>query len=168
MELNKKIAKDLGVPEEMFAPKDKFGIAHPIGVWEHEDTYEEFKSLGCKQYIYKDKDGLHLTCAGVSKLAGQCFDTVDDFEIDRRLSEKELHECTDGKGHSAEKLIPYYSVSYGKVVYPDGYVSTYKCGVNLMPTTFNLSMSLNDLYYLFNEVKEKISKIFYEEGDSFE
>lgn len=168
MELNKKIAKDLGVSEEMFAPKDKFGIAHPIGVWEHEDTYEEFKSLGCKQYIYKDKDGLHLTCAGVSKLAVQCFDTVDDFEIDRRLSEKELHECVDGKGHSAEKLIPYYSVSYGKVVYPDGYVSTYKCGVNLMPTTFNLSMSLNDLYYLFNEVKEKISKIFYEEGDSFE
>ncbi len=166
MELNKKIAEDLGVPEEMFAPKDKYGVAHPIGVWEHEDTYDEFKSLGCKQYIYKDKEGLHLTCAGVSKLAVKCFNSVDDFEIDRRLSEKELHECTDGKGHTAEKLIPYYSVSYGKVTYPDGYVSTYKCGVCLMPTTFNLSMSLNDLYYLFNEVKEKISKIFYEEGDN--
>ena len=168
MELNKKVAEDLGVPEEMFAPKDKYGVAHPIGVWEHEDTYEEFKSLGCKQYIYKDKKGLHLTCAGVSKLAVQCFVNVDDFEIDRRLSEKELHECTDGKGHTAEKLIPYYSVSYGEVTYPDGYVSTYKCGVCLMPTTFNLSMSLNDLYYLFNEVKEKVSKIFYEGDDSFD
>lgn len=162
LELNKKVAKDLGVSEEMFSPKDKDGVSHPIGVWEHEDTYEEFKSLGCKQYIYKDKDGMHLTCAGISKLAVQCFKNVDDFEIDRRLTEKELRSCTDDKGHSAEKLTPYYSVSYPKVTYPDGYVSTYKCGVCLMPTTFNLSMTVNDLYYLFNEAKEKVSKIFYE------
>lgn len=163
MELNKKTAKELGVSEELFSPKDKFGIEHPIGVWEHEDTYKSFKSLGCKQYIYEDDKGLHLTCAGISKLAVQCFDTVDDFEINRRLSEKELHECTDDKGHTAEKLIPYYSTSYKEVEYPDGYVSNYKCGVCLMPTTFNLSMSVNDLYYMFNEVKEKISKIFYQE-----
>ena len=165
MELNKQVAEELGVSEELFRPKDKFGIEHPIGVWEHEDTYEEFKSLGCKQYIYKDEKGLHLTCAGISKLAVQCFKDVDDFEIDRRLSEKELHNCTDGKGHTAEKLIPYYSVTYGEVTYPDGYVSKYKCGVCLMPTTFNLSMTVNDLYYMFNEVKEKMTKIFYKEGD---
>ena len=79
-----------------------------------------------------------------------------------------MHDCTDGKGHSAEKLIPFYSTSYGKVVYPDGYVSDYKCGVCLMPTTFNLSMTLNDLYYLFNEVKEKVSKIFYEESSQLD
>lgn len=161
LELNKKVAKDLKVSEDLFSPKDKYGVPHPLGVWEHEDTYEEFKSLGCKQYIYKDKKGLHLTCAGISKLAVQCFDSVDDFEKDKRLTEKELKECTDGEGHTAEKLIPYYSTNYGRVVYPDGYVSTYKCGVCLMPTTFNLSITPNDLYYLFNEVKERYSKIFY-------
>lgn len=158
--LNKKIADDLGVDISLFEPKDKFGNKHPIGVWEHEDTYEEFKSLGCKQYIYKSKGELHLTCAGVSKLAVQCFDSVDDFEIDRQLSEEDLHNCTDSKGHTAEKLIPYYSTSYRDVVYPDGYVSKYRCGICLMPTTFNLSMSITDLYYLFNEVREKETEIF--------
>lgn len=160
MELNKKVAKDLGVNIELFEPEDKFGTKHPIGVWEHEDTYEEFKSLGCKQYIYKSNGKLHLTCAGVSKLAVKCFKSVDDFEIDRQLTEKELHNCKDDKGHTAEKLIPYYSTNYGKVVYPDGYVSNYRCGICLMPTTFNLSMSITDIYYLFNEVREKETEIF--------
>lgn len=160
LELNQKIANDLGVSIELFQPNDKYGNPHPLGVWEHEDTYEEFKSLGCKQYIYKTKDGLHLTCAGVSKLAVKCFKSVDDFRIDRHLTEKELHECKDNKGHTAEKLIPYYSTNYGTVVYPDGYISKYKFGICLMPTTFNLSMSLTDLYYLFNEVREKETEIF--------
>lgn len=160
LELNQKVANDLGVSIELFQPKDKYGNPHPLGVWEHEDTYEEFKSLGCKQYIYKTKDGLHLTCAGVSKLAVKCFKSVDDFRIDRHLTEKELHECKDDKGHTAEKLIPYYSTNYGTVIYPDGYVSNYRFGICLMPTTFNLSMSLTDLYYLFNEVREKETEIF--------
>ena len=37
-----------------------------------------------------------------------------------------------------------------------------------MPTTFNLSMTLNDLYYLFNEVKEKVSQVFYEESSQLD
>ena len=160
LELNQKVANDLGVSIELFQPKDKDGNPHPLGVWEHEDTYIEFKSLGCKQYIYKNKKGLNLTCAGVSKLAVKCFKSVDDFRIDRHLTEKELHECKDDKGHTAEKLIPYYSTNYGTVVYPDGYISNYKFGICLMPTTFNLSMSLTDLYYLFNEVREKETEFF--------
>lgn len=158
--LNKEVAKELGVPEEMFSPKDKNGVSHPIGVWELEDHYDEFKSLGCKQYIYKNKKGIFLTCAGISKLSVQCFKTVDDFEPYRRLTEKELKNCKDDKGHTAEKLISFYSVHYPEVVYPDGYVSKYKCGVCLMPTTFNLSITPNDLYYLYSEVREKITNCF--------
>lgn len=162
---HQELAQELGIPIESFSPEDIKGIKHPIGVWECEEHYKEFKSLGCKQYIYRaDDDTLHLTCAGVSKLAVKCFDKVDDFEIDRRLTEKELKGCTDGKGHTAEKLIPYYGDDYPTVVYPDGYVCRYRYGVCLMPTTFNLSITPNDLMYLYGEVQTKLNQVYYKGG----
>ena len=162
---HKEIANELGISVDDLSPEDIKGIKHPIGVWECEAHYQEFKSLGCKQYIVKDDKGsLHLTCAGVSKLAVQCFDDTDDFAIDRVLTESELVACTDDEGHTAEKLIPYYGDSYPVVKYPDGYVCRYKYGVNLMPTTFSLSMTAQDLLYLYGEVAEKLNKIYYRGG----
>ena len=159
------IAKELGIPVSDLSPEDIKGIKHPIGVWECEMHYQEFKSLGCKQYIVKDDDGaLHLTCAGVSKLAVKCFKDTDDFAIDRVLTESELVACKDNEGHTAEKLIPYYGNDYPVVKYPDGYVCRYKYGVNLMPTTFSLSMTAQDLLYLYGEVAEKLNKIYYRGG----
>ena len=161
---HKEIADELQIDINDLSPVDIKGVRHPLGVWEHEGNYEQFKSLGCKQYLYKDKKGLHLTCAGISKLAVKCFKNVDDFKIDRRLTEKELKACDDGNGHTAEKLTPYYSNDYPVVKYPDGYVCKYKYGVCLMPTTFNLSMSAQDLMYLYGEVAEKLNKSYYRKG----
>lgn len=158
------IARDLGIPVEDLAPLDIKGKPHPIGIWEKEATCKSFRSLGCKQYIAEYEDGTkHLTCAGVSKLAVQCFKTIDDFDIDRKLTEKELVACSDGKGHTAEKLTPYYNVEYPEVVYPDGYVCKYKSGVCLMPTTFNLSITPSDLSLLYGIVAEKLNKSYYRE-----
>lgn len=162
---HKEIATELGISLADLSPEDIKGIKHPIGVWECEAHYKEFKSTGCKQYIYKDDDDkLHLTCAGISKLAVQCFKDTDDFTIDRRLTERELVSCTDNDGHTAEKLIPSYGYDYPVVKYPDGYVCKYKYGVNLMPTSFNISMTANDLLYLYGEVAEKLNKIYYKGG----
>ena len=155
------IAKELDIDINDLSPVDIKGNKHPLGVWEFEGYYKEFKSLGCKQYLYSDKKGLHLTCAGVSKLAVKCFDTVDDFKIDRRLTEKELKACDDGNGHTAEKLTPYYSDDYPVVKYPDGYVCKYKYGVCLMPTTFNLTITAQDLLCLYNEVNQRLNKSYY-------
>lgn len=160
LEQHKQLAKDLGVDVSMFAPKDKDGVEHPIGVYDFEGKARRFKSLGCKQYLIEDENGKKkLTCAGVSKLAVKLFPTFDDFRIDRTLTEKELKGCYDEKKptKTAEKLIPYYSVDYPTVTYSDGYVSTYKCGVCLMPTTFNLSMTTNDLMLLYTVVAEKLT-----------
>lgn len=171
-EMHKKLANDLGVDIEMFAPKDKDGVAHPIGVYDYEGRARKFKSLGCKQYLLEDEKGKKkLTCAGVSKLAVKLFPTFNDFRIDRTLTEKELKGCFDEKKptKTAEKLIPYYDVNYPVVKYPDGYVSRYKCGVCLMPTTFNLSMTTNDLMLLYTVVAEKLThgvdKKLIERGD---
>lgn len=158
---HKELAKELNIDITAFSPLDKKGNPHPLGVWDNEGRYKEFRSLGCKQYIYKDNDGLHLTCAGVSKLAVKAFNSVSDFKPDRRLTEKELKNCVDEFGHSAEKLIPFYSDDYPVITYPDGYKCRYKYGVCLMPTTFNLSITPNDMTYLMGEVMLRLNKSYY-------
>lgn len=47
---------------------DLHGVKHYMGVYEYEDTYTEFSTLGAKKYVYRTKDGkLHATIAGVNK-----------------------------------------------------------------------------------------------------
>lgn len=156
------IARDLNISVDDLKPVDIKGISHPLGVWEEEKTARYFRSLGCKQYLVEYADGKkHLTCAGVSKLAVQLFEKMDDFDINRTLTEKELKSCTDGEGHTAEKLTPYYDVEYPVVTYPDGYICKYKSGVCLMPTTFSLSITENDLKLLYSVVVEKLNEVYY-------
>lgn len=47
---------------------DRHNIKHYMGVYEFEDTYTEFATIGAKKYVYRTKDGkLHATIAGVNK-----------------------------------------------------------------------------------------------------
>lgn len=47
---------------------DKHSETHYMGVFEYEDTYTEFSTLGAKKYVYRTEDGiLHATIAGVNK-----------------------------------------------------------------------------------------------------
>ena len=57
-----------GIDSTEFAPKNKKGIAKPIGVWEYEGKYKRFKTLGAKRYlVQKQDDSYILTVAGVNK-----------------------------------------------------------------------------------------------------
>lgn len=164
---HEQIANDLHISIDDLSPVDIKGNKHPIGVWEKEEHVKKFRSLGCKQYIVEYDNGeLFLTCAGISKLAVKCFKSVDDFTIHTTLTEKQLKECTDNKGHSAEKLTPYYANDYPDVTYPDGYVSKYRYGVCLMPTTFDLSITPDDLFNLYTVVKEKLNESYYKRKDN--
>lgn len=47
---------------------DRHSIKHYMGVFEYEDTYTEFSTIGSKKYVYRTEDGkLHATIAGVNK-----------------------------------------------------------------------------------------------------
>lgn len=47
---------------------DLHGVKHYMGVYEFEDKYIEFSTIGAKKYVYRTKDGkLHATIAGVNK-----------------------------------------------------------------------------------------------------
>ena len=50
---------------------NKKGEKKYLGLFEHEEHYMQFKTLGAKKYCYVDENGkLHLTCAGVNKKKG--------------------------------------------------------------------------------------------------
>lgn len=49
-----KIAMDYhGLSYDYIYPKNKYGKEKPLGIWELDAEYEEFKTLGAKRYMYK-------------------------------------------------------------------------------------------------------------------
>ena len=65
----------LSIDFDDLSPKNKWGKVKPIGVWDFEGVYEEFKTLGAKRYLVRnskpDKETgsyYKLTVAGVSKV----------------------------------------------------------------------------------------------------
>jgi hypothetical protein len=56
-----------GIPYEEAAPLSVDGVAHPLGVWDYEGHYSDFKTLGAKRYMLKENGKYKLTVAGLSK-----------------------------------------------------------------------------------------------------
>ena len=69
------------------------GKTHYMGVYEQEQTYERFKTLGAKKYVYEYADGeVHCTIAGVNKkLGGQ-----ELMNVSRETGKDPLQLFTDG------------------------------------------------------------------------
>ena len=66
-----KAAKYLSIPVSMYKPLTKSGVKKTIGVWEIEDSYATFKTIGAKRYIYEYESGeLLFTVSGVNKHFG--------------------------------------------------------------------------------------------------
>lgn len=59
------------IPYEV--PKTIKGVKKPIGVWDFEGTYDHFKTLGAKRYMYDTKGQIHLTVSGIRKKEGENF-----------------------------------------------------------------------------------------------
>lgn len=49
------------------------GKVKPLGVWDYEETYDIFKTLGAKRYLAYSNGEIYLTVAGVAKKAGSEF-----------------------------------------------------------------------------------------------
>lgn len=64
----KKMCHYWQIPFEFCQPKTKDGKIKTIGVWEREDDYKVFKTIGAKRYMYEYMNGeLSFTIAGVNK-----------------------------------------------------------------------------------------------------
>ena len=74
-------AEHFGAPETDFAPLDIHGNPHPIGVFDFDGHYTDFKTLGAKKYAYDNHDGtgVHITVSGVPKSYGKTLKFINDF-----------------------------------------------------------------------------------------
>lgn len=58
------------IPWRKVAPKTKKGVEKIIGLWDREEGYKLFKTLGAKRYCYEYESGIfNMTVAGVNKTA---------------------------------------------------------------------------------------------------
>lgn len=141
------------IPLEKFRPKDPKGVEHPLGVFDFEGVYKEFKTLGAKRYCYKDKDGIHITVAGVSKTEGvKAIKCVDDFRDG-------LYFDVDQSG----KAIAFYNSTQKEVTLYDINNVPYKCtdkyGICIAPTTYKLTMTPQYIDYLQSEQLKASTRI---------
>jgi hypothetical protein len=74
--------KELSISNKGYAD-DKKGITHYLGVYEYEETYKQFKTLGAKKYAYTRQDGtFKITIAGVPKKEGaRKMGTIENFNV---------------------------------------------------------------------------------------
>lgn len=79
------VSKYLEIPFEKYAPKDKKGVPHLLGVFESETegdskyTYSKFITQGAKKYAVEQNGKIKITIAGVPKKGAKALKSLDDF-----------------------------------------------------------------------------------------
>lgn len=109
------------------------GKLSELGCLTDEEEWTEFRTLGAKRYVERWKcDGkLHLTVAGINKEAVTCLnDDIDNFK-NGLVFDKDAEDVS--------KLMHTYYDHQPDIVFPDGYVSTQRRGVNLRPNGYKLT-----------------------------
>lgn len=59
-----------GFNTDLLNPQTKEGVRKMLGVWDYEGTYNRFKTLGAKRYLYQDGSKMQITVAGLPKQNG--------------------------------------------------------------------------------------------------
>ena len=150
----RKVSSDLCIPFKRFAPYDKKGVSHMLGVFEKDASYLEFKTMGAKKYAYikyKDNDKLkkddniiekgeekskilEITIAGVPKSGAKTIKSLDEFRDDLLF-----------KFEDTNKLTLIYSENQPPVEMTDYLgnkrIVNDKSGCTFLPATYILSMS---------------------------
>lgn len=122
---------------ERTRPKDPAGIAHPLGHWEIDGVYREFKTLGAKRYAHRDKftNKLDITVSGVKNTTG-----VKALKDDIRNFRKDMIFGYDHSGKMASVYCDEQSIFTFKDKNGVDYESHQRHGIVLQPTTYNMGI----------------------------
>ena len=131
---NERICKERGLDVNLTRPKNPNGETSYLGEMTHEEEWTEFRTLGAKRYCerWKSDGKLHLTIAGINKEAVTCLkDNIENFK-NGCVFDKDEKDVT--------KLLHTYVDNMPDIVFPDGYVSHQRRGVNLRPNGYRLTV----------------------------
>lgn len=130
-----------GIDEKLIAPLNKYGKSKPLGLWSYEGTYEKFKTLGAKRYLYRLDGHYTLTVAGLSKRNG--IEYLLEKYGDNIFSEfkNEMYIPADRTGKLTHTYIDYEQSGYLKDY--TGRMRKFKelSSLNLSPAPYDLSIS---------------------------
>ena len=119
----------------MTRPLTPKGVAKPLGIFEEEDPCSQFKTLGAKRYVERrtGDNALHLTVSGINKEAvAMLQDDIDNFADGFNF---------DKDSEYTRKKLSTYLTDMPDVIYPDGYESHYRYGINMRNAGYLLSMT---------------------------
>lgn len=139
-----------GIDETLFAPKTIKGVTKMIGVWDCEGTYEYFKTLGAKRYIYVQNNKLHVTVAGVGKLATQNY-LQEQYKTVQNIFNHFKNGLVIPENYTGKLTHTYIDDEMeGETIDIDGNVYHYHelSGIHLSKTQFELSLSAMFINYL--------------------
>lgn len=144
----KKLEKCLdhyGIDKKELSPLDIDGNKHTLGVWDFEEVYKRFKTLGAKRYIIENQDGaLKITIAGLPKEKGRDYllkiSNNDMKKVFNNFTNK-MQVPKDASG----KLTAYYDDEEKECIIKDfqGHYTKVKSrsSVHLSKASFEMSMS---------------------------
>ena len=123
---NEKIIKKLedacefhGLDKSVIRPKNKDGVEKPLGVWDFEGVYDEFKTLGAKRYMHRIGTEWTLTCAGVNKIKGRNYLLKKTKEINEERKKKGLKSISPLKLFNLDLVFPVGEAGRTLVTYID-------------------------------------------------
>lgn len=135
------------LPLDSVSPTNKKGQTKQLGVWEFEETYRRFKTLGAKRYMIEDENGINITVSGLNKkicvpyifqLSENPFDFfTDDMYIPGEFTGKKTHTYID-------------TMKEGEVTDYNGVIGHYMelSAVHLSNAPYKMSLSREFIDYL--------------------
>lgn len=130
------------IDKSKIRPLNNKNIPKTLGIWTYEGTYERFKTLGAKRYMYTKNNELHITISGVNKERAieqltkkysidKIFDLFNDNMVfDEDTCGKQTHTYIDASIQGTTIDYLGQKGTYNELSY-----------IHLEPTTYSLKLS---------------------------
>jgi len=147
--INEKL-KDQALDAGAYA-EDAAGIVRPVGIWDYEGKYEEFKTLGAKKYAYTQDGELHSVIAGVNKKVGSKYFGAKGLEA------FEIGEVIEDSGH----LTAFYNDDDIHTITVDGCTMETASNVALVDNTYTIGVTGEYFLLLLEQALDKQMDMMY-------